>query len=106
MIGSNIFSNLPIDLEDEFFENIVSKKGLKIERIVSFGHITPEGEWYDQDLNEWVLLLKGEAVISFEELEDVHLYPGDHLNIQAHQKHRVSWTKPDTKSVWLAVHYE
>ena len=39
---------------------------LRIERIVSFGHSSPEGFWYDQDQHEWVLPLKGAARLSIE----------------------------------------
>lgn len=101
----NIFANIPKPADSEFFEELLLKEGLKIERIVSFGHETPEYEWYDQRQNEWVILLKGEAVLSFLEEEDVRLKAGDYINIPAHKKHRVSWTKPNEESVWLAVHY-
>lgn len=105
-MSKNIFQNIPKPLEDEFFEELISKNGVKIERIVSFGHMTKESEWYDQSRDEWVILLCGEAVISFLNEGDVRLKAGDYINIPAHKKHRVSWTKEDEKSVWLAVHYE
>jgi cupin 2 domain-containing protein len=31
--------------------------------------------------------------------------PGDYVHIPAHQRHRVEWTEPDQKTVWLALHY-
>lgn len=105
-MSNNIFQNIPKKLEDEFFEELISKNGVKIERIVSFGHTTKEFEWYDQSTDEWVILLCGEAVISFLNEGDVRLRAGDYINIPAHKKHRVSWTKENEKSVWLAVHYE
>ncbi len=102
---NNIFKNIPKPSENEFFEELISKNGVKIERIVSFGHTTKEFEWYDQDSDEWVILLKGEAVISFMDEDDIRLKAGDYINIPAHKKHRVSWTKPDEETIWLAVHY-
>lgn len=102
---SNIFESIPTDLKEELLEDIISKGSLKIERIVSKGHTTTEFEWYDQSYDEWVILLKGEAVVSFENKDEVRLKEGDYLNIPAHTKHRVAWTKPDFESVWLAVHY-
>jgi len=102
---SNIFSQIPSELKEEFFEDIISKEGLKIERIVSKGHTTKEGEWYEQKSDEWVIVLRGEAVLSFENSADVRLQEGDYLNIPAHTKHRVSWTKPDIETTWLAIHY-
>lgn len=105
MKKSNIFGMIPSPLRDELFEEIVSNNGVKIERIVSFGHTTPEHDWYDQRKNEWVILLQGEAIISFLNEDDVNLKAGDYINIPAHKKHRVSWTKPDEESIWLAVYY-
>lgn len=102
---NNIFSNIPKPSADEFFDILALKDGVKIERIVSFGHTSNEDEWYDQDKDEWVVLLKGEAVLSFENEADVRLVKGDHIDIPAHKKHRVSWTKEDEETIWLAVHY-
>ncbi|MDQ1267783.1 MAG: cupin 2 protein [Campylobacterota bacterium] len=105
MNKSNIFDLIPSTLKDELFEELISKDSLKIERIVSHGHVTTEFEWYDQRRDEWVILLQGEAVISFLNEDDVRLKAGDYINIPAHRKHRVSWTKPDENSVWLAIYY-
>lgn len=105
MKKSNIFDLIPATLKDELFEELTSKDGIKIERIVSHGHVTPEFEWYDQRRDEWVILLQGEAVISFLNEEDVRLKAGDYINIPAHKKHRVSWTKCDKDTIWLAVYY-
>ncbi|DAB28685.1 MAG: cupin [Sulfurimonas sp. RIFOXYD12_FULL_33_39] len=105
-MSSNIFQNIPKHLEEEFFEELISKNGVKIERIVSFGHTTKEFEWYDQSSDEWVILLRGEAILSFEDEVDVRLFSGDYINIPAHKKHRVSWTKEDSETIWLAVHYK
>jgi cupin 2 domain-containing protein len=105
MKKSNIFSQIPADLKEEIFEEIISNNSLKIERIVSKGQITPEGKWYDQEGNEWVILLSGEALLEFENSESVRLQEGDYINIDAHVKHRVSWTKPNAETIWLAIHY-
>ncbi len=106
MISSNIFSNIPAQAKEELFEDLLCKDSLKIQRIVSDGHTSPDNnQWYDQDSNEWVILLEGEAVLSFENSEDVRLKCGDYINIPAHTKHKVSWTTPQSKTIWLAVHY-
>lgn len=102
---NNIFKNIPTSLPDELFEEIVVARGMKIERIISRGHTTPKNEWYDQSSDEWVMVLKGEAILSFFEGDDVKMRAGDYITIPAHQKHRVSWTKPDEETIWLAVHY-
>ena len=76
-----------------------------MERIISQGHITPAGQWYDQDGDEWVMLLQGEAIILYENHQRFHLMTGDYLLIPAHTRHRVEWTLPDFHTLWLAVHW-
>lgn len=102
----NLFESLPEDISKEVFSEIIQGENIRIERIVSKGHSSPEAGWYDQDDNEWVIVLKGEAKLSFENNNDVHLVAGSHLNIPAHTKHKVTWTKPGTETIWLAVHYK
>lgn len=101
----NIFNEIPKNLRDELFEDIINTKNVKIERIVSYGHTSPKSGWYESELNEWVILLKGEAILSFKEKEDVKLNAGDYINIAAFKKHKVSWTLPNAETIWLAVHY-
>jgi len=101
----NIFKHLPDDLSDEVFETIVHSEQLKIERIVSSGHRSPDSGWYDQEQDEWVMVLKGEASILFENKETISLKAGDYITIAAHNKHRVIKTSEVTETVWLAIHY-
>jgi cupin 2 domain-containing protein len=102
----NLFSNLPDQIDKEIFETIISSASFKIERIISKGHCSPEDYWYDQDTNEWVMVLKGSAGLRFEaDQKVVKMMPGDYINIPAHCKHRVEWTDPDVETIWLAVHY-
>jgi len=102
----NILSNVPEHLPQELCEQIATANGIKIERIVSRGHSSPDGFWYDQDQNEWVLLLSGRAGLLLAGDDNiVELKPGDYLNIPAHVRHRLEWTDPDRPTVWLAVHY-
>lgn len=102
---SNLFESIPENPEQEIFECLVEKGPVKIERIVSRGHTSPDKGWYDQQKDEWVIVLKGAATLTFENSEEKNLKVGDYVNIPAHTKHKVSWTKPDEKTVWLAVHY-
>jgi len=102
---TNILAELP-DSADEIFEALLDRPGIKIERIVSSGQATPQGEWYDQDENEWVLLLCGSAGLLIEgEPSPRRLAGGDFLLLPAGCRHRVEWTDPAVKSVWLAVHF-
>ena len=103
---NNIYTSIPEKLDQEYFESIVKKDNIIIERIISKGHITPKGEWYDQDKDEWVILLRGQALVLFELPEkEVMLFEGDYLLIPAHSRHRVEWTLPDVNTFWLAIHF-
>jgi len=102
---NNIFEAIPADLAEEFFEILVENDSVRIERIVSRGHASPKSGWYDQQQNEWVIVLAGEAVLAFDEERSVSLKAGDYINIAAHTRHRVEWTAPGVETVWLAVHY-
>ena len=102
----NILSDLPPALAGEAFDTIVESDSVRIERIVSNGQATPEGEWYNQERDEWVLILTGSAGLLFDsEQEPRRLCAGDHILIPAGCRHRVAWTDPDVKTVWLAVHF-
>ena len=78
--------------------------GVRIERIVSTGHRSPDGFWYDQDQHEWVVVLKGAAKLEFED-RTVSMAPGDSILIPAHPPHRVLWTTAEEPTVWLAVFF-
>jgi cupin 2 domain-containing protein len=86
----------------EAFELLLSRPGLSIERIVSHGHASPPDFWYDQDEDEWVMVVAGRAAIGFEDGREVELGPGDWLSLPAHCRHRVLRTA--TPTVWLAVY--
>ncbi|MEE4217114.1 MAG: cupin domain-containing protein [Xanthomonadales bacterium] len=102
---SNLFKSIPADIDGEVFEVLASSANVKVERIVSKGHTSPVKGWYDQESNEFVLLLKGAARLEFDDGRVEQLAPGDWLDIAAHRKHRVAWTEAGTETVWLAVHY-
>lgn len=79
---------------------------LRLERIVSVSHATPPGEWYEQSLPEWVVVLQGSAGLLCEGAGEVlELRPGDYVLLPAHLRHRVEWTDPEVDTVWLALHY-
>ena len=105
-IPTNLFSDLARRLPEEVVETLAEAAEVRIERIVSHGHASPPDFWYDQDQNEWVLVLKGAARLRFEDEEEaVEMEPGAFLNIPAHKRHRVEWTAPNEPTLWLAVHY-
>ncbi|MGO9114511.1 MAG: cupin domain-containing protein [Thermoguttaceae bacterium] len=106
MYAKNILDGIPDDLPEELFMTILQAHGLRVERIVSHRHASPAGFWHDQDDNEWVMILQGTAAVQFEgDAEPIELQHGSFLNIPAHARHRVVWTDPNEKTVWLAIHY-
>src|SRR5205823_5588783 len=90
-VTDNLFTDLPAHLPDELFTTLLDAAGVRIERIVSHGHASPEGFWYDKDRPEWVVVLKGAARLRFED-GTVEMVPGDFVDIPAHKRHRVEWT--------------
>jgi cupin 2 domain-containing protein len=104
-VTGNIYDLIPEKLENEVFGEIIRTGTVRIERILSQGQAAPESGWYDQDENEWVMILQGHARLVFADGEESDLAAGDYLNIPAHRKHRVVWTDPDRVTVWLAVFY-
>jgi cupin 2 domain-containing protein len=100
-----VLTNLFADIPEELIQALLCTPGLRIERIVSLGHASPEGFWYDQEASEWVLLLKGAARLRFEGEEPIELRPGAFVNIPPHRRHRVEWTDPHEPTIWLAIHY-
>ena len=106
MKAENLLDNPAAELPDELFTTLFQAHDLRIERIVSQGHASPPGFWYDQEENEWVVVLEGSAAVQLEgEAEPVELGRGSYLNIPAHARHRVVWTDPNQKTVWLVIHY-
>jgi len=102
----NLFNDIPAALQEEFFQTLAESGTVRIERIVSDGHATPQGEWYDQEWDEWVLLVSGGATLQFEgDAGPLVLSPGDHVMIPAGCRHRVEQTAPGKRTVWLAVHF-
>ena len=101
---TNLLADIIANLPDEQFQMLLTAPGLRIERIISHGHASADGLWYDQPHHEWILLLQGAAQLRFDDAL-VELRPGDFMNIPPHRRHRVEWTTPDHPTVWLAVHY-
>lgn len=101
----NLFGDIPNQLTAELVDILAESDHVRIERIVSTGHRSPDGFWYDQAENEWVVVLKGEAVLTFEGERQLKMQSGDHVLIPARRKHRVESTSPDEPTVWLAVFY-
>lgn len=106
MTPQNLFADVPRHLPAELVSVLLDAGGVRVERIVSHGHASPDGFWYDQDRPEWVVVLAGQARLRFDDGEPpVEMSPGDFVTIPARARHRVEWTTPDEPTVWLAVHF-
>jgi cupin 2 domain-containing protein len=102
----HLFDGIPPGLHGELTDVLARGAHVRVERIVSRGHASPPGFWYDQEETEWVVVVKGRARLRFEAQEAVlELGPGDHVTIPPHARHRVEWTAPDEDTVWIAVFF-
>ena len=101
----NLYQSVGTESDSEQFDTLFSSDRITIERIVSVGQATPEGEWYDQNWDEWVVIISGSAglLLGTDPVVKV-LNKGDSLFLPAHLKHRVEWTSADQPTLWLAVH--
>ena len=102
----NLFAKLPFDLDTELIEALTETKTVRVERIVSRGHSSPEGLWYEDPRHEWVLLVRGSATLLFESSETLKLVSGDWVEIPARRRHRVEATNSSEDTFWIAVYYE
>jgi cupin 2 domain-containing protein len=100
---NNLFDHPPDTSSHEEVRSLMSSNNVRIEHIVSNGQGSPEDFWYDQPEGEWVLLLKGTAVLEWAAGSTLKLKAGDYLVIPAHMKHRVDQCSLD--AVWVVVHY-
>lgn len=101
----NIFgiAGMPAD-GSEFSEILLRHDKFIIERIISNGQTTAEGKWYNQEQDEWVILLQGEARLEFSGSGIVELTRGDYVWIPSHTLHRVTSTSSAPECIWLALH--
>jgi len=100
----NIYSKIPSVKDKEVFETLAANKKLRIERIVSQGQVTEKGKWLKEAHDEWAIILKGAAKLRFRNNRLIKLKAGDYLLIPKNTSHRVDWTPPREKTIWLAVH--
>lgn len=103
---NNIFSTTEAVFNPgiEHVDQLLKREDVIIERIISRGHVTPAGSWYDQQTDEWVVLLTGKASIELSDGVLLHLTAGDYLMLPAGTKHRVAYTSNEPPCIWLALH--
>lgn len=100
----NLLRLPPHRSDEEIVEILVETPAVRIERIISTGQTTPAGEWYDQDHDEWVVVIQGTGVLAYPDGATDELGPGDSVFLPAHRRHRVLQTSVNPACIWLAVH--
>jgi cupin 2 domain-containing protein len=106
MLHGNLLTSLPPTGDAEVIDALVTRRSLRLERIISHGHASPPGFWYDQDQHEFVFLVAGHAELEFEDRPPLALGPGDWVQIDAHVRHRVRATAPDADTIWLVAFFD
>jgi cupin 2 domain-containing protein len=103
-VRGNLAAGIPRDLPEEHLTTLARARGLRVERIVSRGHVSPPGFWYEQDEDELVVLIAGAARLAIEGEGEAELTAGDWIDLPRRVRHRVTWTDPDRDTIWLAVY--
>jgi len=98
---TNLFTTDLKNTKEEIFETLLQTANLKIEKITSNGQTS--SQWYEQDRDEWVVLIEGEGTLLFEDEKEVHLKKGEHIYIPKMKKHKVIYTS--SPAIWLAIHF-
>jgi len=96
------FFNIATPVEGtENSTELLQHKNVTINRIIS--NRLENGSWYDQEEDEWLVLIRGAALLMIDN-EEKTLKSGDTLFIPAQQLHKVISTSDD--ALWLTVHIE
>ena len=98
----SIFSNIAQSGEEEQFNLLAKSPNCRVERIVSAGHSSPKGFWYDQENDEFIMLVQGEATLEFED-KMVDMKAGDYMVIHKNPKHRIEKSSMEPACIWLCV---
>lgn len=104
-LPENLYKDIPEKSHKEIIDILRSGDNIRIERIVSYGQASPEGFWYEQDENEWVMLIDGSAELEYPSGDIITMKTGDYVYIPAGEKHRVRSTSRDEKTIWLAFFF-
>ena len=98
----NIFDVKKFDKTKEIVEILKENENVKIEKIISTGQTT---DWMEQEEEEFVMLIQGEAIIEYENKMQ-ELRAGDTVIIKKNEKHRVAYTSKNPCCIWICIFYE
>lgn len=97
----NLFSADTANKQEEHFSTLLKTENIHIEKIVSNGQTS--SKWYEQEKDEWVVLIDGEATLLFYDKSELKLKKGEYVYIPKMKKHKVTYTS--SPAIWLAVHF-
>ena len=100
----NLFRCAPSAEGTEVSLDLFRGHDVRIESIVSRGSVAPVEGWYDQEWDEWVAVIRGEAELEFADGSRCRMSQGDYVLLPRGRRHRVVRTSADPPCVWLAVH--
>lgn len=100
----NIFDPPADTGEHEIFTTIFKSDKIEITKIDGLRAFNKPGKWYDQEDDEWVILLQGKATLEFQNDESIQLNSGDYIFIEAHKPHRIKQSSNKPNCLWLAIH--
>ena len=98
----NIFIPNQTNPKEEQFDTLLQTPHIHIEKITSYGQTSDE--WYEQQRDEWVVLIEGEGDLLFDDDSQVKLVKGEHIYIPKMKRHKVIYTS--SPAIWLAIHFK
>lgn len=98
---NNLFIPNTDNPSEEILESLLQLPNIKIQKITSHGQTSDE--WYEQEEDEWVVIIEGEGELTFEDGRVIRLGKGEYIHIPRMQKHKVTYCASPT--IWLAIHY-
>lgn len=102
MISGTLAEGNIFDPDAEHITTLIETAQLEIQKIVTSGQKSPDDFWYDQECDEFVVVMQGSAVIALED-QQLQLQAGDFLYIKAHERHQILSSDPNKVTVWLAI---
>jgi len=98
---NNIYIPNQSNPKEEQFDTLLQTQNIHIEKITSNGQVS--NEWYEQEKDEWVVLIEGEGELLFKDGTKVKLLKGEHIYIPRMKKHKIIYTT--SPAIWLAIHF-
>lgn len=86
---------------EEYTETMLSGDNWRLERIISRGHVSPEGFWYEQNEDEWGRGAPRRGRNHVGRRNEMHVKKRRKRAYSAKCRHRVSRTSENPECIWL-----